>query len=252
MTTEQRNDLLAWYESHVPAMPLSVAKKHMLDLESTLTIEHPEDEKYRTEIEAALKLVTNRVDDLLPKVPAPISQHDESIGNRVKMAWPDHLQRSTMYIHMHLCELLYAWNLNPYRIADERAIVDEHSETMGLTRFIFPTQGDANAFTNHYGIVDFLVNGQVERDTEGYPCWVATFTNRFERDQVNAFLEIYNAAIMKLVVIHDERRRAVSMDNGKYGFITVDHFNQREAIELTRISAARELLGRGYKNLNQS
>lgn len=248
MTIEitQQGKLLAWYRDHVPAMPLATAKQHMMTLEHEVKVIAP-DSRFQAEFGECLKLVTNRVDELLPKVPATVTQHDHSIGDRVKLNWPAHFQASTMYIHMHLCELLYAWNLNPYRPALSAATVDEYSETLGLTRFVFPTRGDAQAFINQYAIIDFVVSEQFSPE-DNEAAWAVTFTNRFERDEVNGFLEIYNRAVVALTTIYDEQRRAVSIDNGKFGFVTADHFTTRETIELAKIRTAREKLGRGFKN----
>lgn len=240
-----------WYAQAIPNMSLEVLKRHNVDLEAKLDFVG---NIGREEIESALKLIHARIDELLPKTPADVETHDHFNGDRIAQNWPTELSREAMRVHMHFCELVYAWKLNPARTSHGDATVDEFAESNGISRFIFESRGDAGDFIDHFGLEDFITTwatktGASHPVTER-PFWYIELTNKFAPSDVHEFLGAYNSAIMALSVIYDERRRAVSIDDGKFGFVTADHFTARENIELNKITAARQKLGLGFRALN--
>jgi hypothetical protein len=137
--------------------------------------------------------------------------------------------------------------LNPYRRAESQGVatIDEYAEHLGLSRFAFLSKEAREDFLDYYGLTDFVVS-RVDADpapSSDNPYWFVTLTNKFHPNDVRAFLDVYKSAMNTLAVIHDERERAIHNDGNKVGFITADHFNQRELTELVKIKAAREQLG---------
>lgn len=254
MTTESLTLNTKWYEGNVPLMPLNVLRQHHKDLENKLNSSLPFSEVERLEITGCLKVLEKRMDELLPKLPAAIDAHDHFSGDRVKNNWPEELGRTSMTIHLHLCELIDVWRVSSQRSSTTEITVDEVAETRGRSVFVFGSKSDAGDFVDHFLLEDFLL---VEPKATGFVgpddtvFFYIELTNKFHRDDVNNFLEVYNQAIMALTVIYEERRRALSVDNGKYGFVTASHFSARETIELNKISAARQKLGLGFKLLNE-
>lgn len=252
MTTESLTSV-QWYEGNVPFMTLNVLRQHHKDLESKLNSGLQFSEAERLEIAKCLLILEKRMDELLPKIPAAIDVHDRLSGDRVKKNWPDELSRTSMVVHLHLCELIDAWRVSSQRVSTTEITVDEVAETRGRSVFVFGSKSDAGDFIDHFLLEDFIL---VEPTATGFVgpddtvFFYIELTNKFYRNDVNDFMEVYNKAIMSLSVIYEERRRALSMDNGKYGFVTASHFNARETIELNKISGARQKLGLGFKLLN--
>lgn len=229
-----------WYEANLPLMPVSVARRHQFDITQKLLIE--DDGQKLEALRVCLDVIEKHLDETLPKAPASFEQHDHSIGDRAANNWPEHLHRSTLLVHLHLCELLDSWRINPLRYASSRIWVNEDQEREGLTHFEFQSKTDLNAFIDHYKLADFIVLiGSYLGDSGGY----LNLSNKFERDETNKFLETYNACVNRLAIIADERRRAIVIDGGKIGFMTVDHYSVRERNELEQITRARCLLGLG-------
>lgn len=252
------DNLANHYRDNLGSMSLEVLKRHAIDLEMAMQAFErnslPLTEHDRMEIAESLKLLNERIDELLPTEAANVEAHDYSIGARITQSWPIHLNRSTMRMHMHFCELLYSWNLSPFKRERGVATVDELAETEGLTRFYFHSKADAGNFIDHFGLEDFVTVEPSQTGTlnelTGRPFWFLHLTNKFDTREVHEFLGVYMSAINALKVIYDERRRAVTNDNGQIGFVTAEHFTSREVMELSRIRAAREKLGVGFKELN--
>lgn len=225
--------ITSWYQDNIPLMTLDVLKRHHLELETY-------DD---SDAKNALTLVAARIDELLPKLPG----HAEVHANNVHTRWPLHLPYQTYRIHIHLRELLYAWNLSPCNTGGRDSSVDEFAETEGITRFVFSGRSDPGNFMDFHGLNDFLV-GEIEGlSSPAGSFFYLTLTNKFHEDDVNKFLGVYGRSINTLAIIYEERRRAVQMDGGKIGFITADHFTTREQIALNNLRAAREALGAGFK-----
>ena len=185
----------------------------------------------------------------IPTVSADIVDHEASTGFRSSNAWPasdeTHDSHSELLIHFHFCELIHAWNLNPYKrdVSTGTVSVDEYAEHLGISRFAFLSKESREDFLDFYGLDDFVVN-RVDADSEkNNPYFFLTLTNKFHPNAVRDFLTVYKTSMNTLAVIHDERERAIRNDGNKVGFITADHFSLREATELTNIRKAREKLG---------
>jgi hypothetical protein len=247
-----------WYAENIPSMNLAVLKNHAMDLENQLaSFERgnlPLTQNDVIEINKCLTLLHTRIDELLPKAPALIETHDNVWGNRITSSWPSDLPESSMRMHMHFCELIYTWQMSPHRRETSTPTVDECAEAHGASRFIFSDKADAGNFIDAYDLEDFILvevtrTGLSDSNTNK-PFYFIELTNKFAHNAVHEFLAIYQSAINALTVIYDERRRAVSYDNGKYGYVTSAHFTTRETVELNRIRAAREVLGAGFRNIN--
>lgn len=241
------------------AMPLDVLRRHALEFENQLAAwesgKLPLTANDRLEIAESLRVLNNRIDELMPIVPASLGVGDLFRVEQVAERWPIELPTHTRQIHMHFRELAFAWQISPFRNTEssQTVSVDEFAETSGISRIIFETPQDAGNFVDHFDLEDFLLRKATptgsNHPTTGRPFFYIELTNRFAREDVAAFIEVYSAAIMALSVIHAERRRAISMDNGRYGFVTSDHFTARETMELCKIAGARTKLGAGYKRL---
>lgn len=253
----------AWFEANVNSMSLTVLRRKYDDFEGQLIAYErgnlPLTKFDRMEICAAQRVIEERMDELLPKIPQSIDAHDKVTGCRSQNNWPQEFHRSTLIVHLHLCELLFAWRLRPEGKHADKVSVDEYAETLGRSRFIFGSKSDAGDFIDHYGLEDFVLTepkatGQTESTPDGKSVTVfyfVEFTNKFHRDDVNDFIRAYNLHLLNLSVVYEERRRAVSIENGKFGYVHADHFSEREVHELNAIRAAREKLGVGFRLLNQ-
>lgn len=200
----------------------------------------------RAEIGAVLEIIEKRLDEITPTKAAQIEDHDRLNGCRSSESWPTWLHANTLRIHWHWCELLEAWNLNPFKRQESfgAATVDESAEAEGITRFVFPNVENRNDFIEAYHLEDFirhLYNPSSEGDF-----FALTLVNNFDKTDAAEFLNVLKHATNQLAVIHDERMRAIRNDGGRVGFITVDHFNRRELHEMLRITQARNMLGAKY------
>lgn len=173
-----------------------------------------------------------------PKTPASLNEHDQLAGYKSAQVWPSDANPHSLAMHYHFCELLGAWNLNPFKRIESIGVagVDEIAETNGVTLFNFVSSAAREDFLDFYGLDDFVVS---KKDGAFY--WV-TLTNSFGTPEVTAFLDVYKSAMNSLANIEDERTRAIRNDGNKVGFICADHFNARELNELIKIRAAREAL----------
>jgi hypothetical protein len=242
-------------------MPLDVLKRRALEFENQLAAwengKLPLTANDRLEIAESLKALNKRIDELMPIVPASLGIGDNFSVEPVAERWPIELPTHTRQIHMHFRELVYAWQINPFRNTDssQTVTVDEFAETSGISRFVFEDAQDAGNFIDHFALEDFVKVDATptgsNHPTTGRPFFYIELTNKFAREDVAEFIEVYSSAIMALSVIHDERRRAISMDNGRYGFVTSDHFTARETLALCEIAGARIKLGAGYKSLTK-
>lgn len=244
-----------WYRANVHEMVPDVLKRHRIELEGKMALyqKHllPLTEQDRMEIVEAIATIEARLDEVLPKVPAAIDEHDHNIGDRAKLNWPVHLQPSTLKVHLHFCELIDSWRINSRRRFGSFVGVNETAEHEGVSGFNFDSEADLADFLAHYQLNDFVVNrakyevpiSYEETRTTHY----LTLSNKFTAAEVNGFLDVYKSAVNGLAIIHDERRRATNVDGGRIGFLAVDHFNYRETVELDRITAARSILGAGLR-----
>lgn len=173
-----------------------------------------------------------------PTIPAKINDHDQLAGHKSAQVWPTDANPHSLAIHYHFCELLAAWNLNPFKRVEAIGVagVDEIAETKGVTLFNFVSSCAREDFINCYGLEEFVVR---KRDAAFY--WV-TLTNSFGKPEVTEFLDVYKSAMQSLAVIEDERNRAIRNDGNKIGFICADHYVSRELNELMKIKYARDLL----------
>lgn len=240
-----------WYRDNVDEMPVDVLQRHRSDLDGKMAL-HEKGyfdllEADRMEIVEALKVIEERLDEVLPKVPAAIDEHDRNVGNRVHNNWPEYLQRSTLQVHLHLCELIDSWRMHPERRSDGFAGANEVAETEGISAFDFDVVTDRSDFIDHYELDDFVVTQTQYETHNGEQSYYLVLSNKFTPTEVNGFLDVYKRAINSLAIIADQRRRAMNVDGGKVGFITAEHFSSREAIELKRIEQARSVLGAGPK-----
>lgn len=251
-----------WFAEQAPVMPLDVLQRHAVDFKNQLEAADrgnlPLTQNDRMEIGQALNVLNGRIDELLPIAPAGLEISDSFSLERVSDRWPIELPATTRQVHMHWRELIFAWRISPFREShgSEQITVDEFAETSGISRFVFESKQDAGDFLDHFDLGDFVTarpteTGSVHSAT-GRPYFYIELTNKFPAENVKAFLEVYASAIMALTVIYDERRRAVSMDNGKFGYVTAHHFTARERIELDRIIFARQNLGTNFRQLTES
>lgn len=189
-------------------------------------------------------------------IPAQITDHDEMAGFPASKAWPSDSSEHSLRLHLHFCELIHAWNLSPYRREAQRsqvASVNQEAETRGESQFSFVSLADRTAFVKHFGLDDFVSDtfdpksGEpgVEPFTEISHFYLLTLNNKLGRLEINAFFRTYQNAMNNLSIIETERRRAISNDGNRVGFITSEHFAGREMFELSRIRTARVQLGAG-------
>jgi hypothetical protein len=239
---------------HVHQMTPQVLRRHYVEYERMIELADQNvmmlTESDRVEIAGAMKLIEDRLDEIIPKMAADIADHDRLSGYKTSLNWPDELPTHTKHIHFHFVELLEAWNLNPFKRDMTVSTVDEYAETHGETRFAFCSKESREDFLEFYGLDDFVVRRDDPVDeVDVYPnanvskFWLLTLTNKFGKPEVESFLTTYRSAMNTLVAIHDERERAIRNDGGKIGFLCVDHFAARETHELMRIRHAREMLG---------
>jgi hypothetical protein len=238
----------SWYRDNVTQMPVKVLTRHQLDLEAKLALHEKGQfcllEGSRMEIVEAIKVITERLDEILPKVPATIDEHDRNVGNRVHDNWPIHAQSTSLEMHLHFCELIDSWKLNPARRFVSNVSVILESEHAGISAFGFNDSRDLGDFVVNYQLGDFVVS--VTASGTQNPNTLV-LSNRFTKEQVHPFLDVYKSVISRLASIHDERRRATNIDGGRVGFLSVDHFHTRETIELQRLMRARMELGLGSR-----
>jgi hypothetical protein len=177
--------------------------------------------------------------------PAQIDDHDRLSGYRARTNWPAWLHVNTLNIHMHYCELVQAWNLNPFRRQESFSVVtvDESAEAEGISRFVFCSVESLNDFIDGNEL-EHLIEKLHEPGPSGAYYW-ATLRNNFGRDEMQAFMDDYRRSMVELATIQNERMGAIRHDGGKVGYITADHFTSREMYELNRIKAARQKLGAG-------
>lgn len=230
-----------WFEDNLPLMPLTVIRRHQFEFTQALenfTLRTDE----RMEMKRALNAINKYLDSVLPKVPASLNDHDRLMANRAHRNWPERMPKSTLLVHLHLCELVDSWRINPMRRDKSSKIyINSIAESDGRTKFEFDRADDRDAFVKHYQIEDFVV--QRGNFTEG-GCFLI-LSNKFTQDQANEFMTIYNGCINRLSAIADARTRAIAMDNGRVGFLTIDHFITQESMEMAQIREARKRLGAG-------
>jgi hypothetical protein len=179
-------------------------------------------------------------------VPADIRDHDLLSGNPTSKSWPKSTNsHASQLIHFHFCELIHAWNLNPFRRIEARGVaaVDELAEERGESLFSFTSKEGRDDFIGYYGLEDFVLPREDKGNT---PFRWLRLANQFALTDINAFMTTYRNAMMTLSIIHDERLRAIKNDGNKVGFLMTDHFCARELHELMRIRQAREKLGAGF------
>ncbi|MFG2268083.1 hypothetical protein [Streptomyces sp. NPDC048720] len=184
------------------------------------------------------------VPELLNLIPAQIHDHDSIAMHPVKSVWPSNLAPSSLKMHQHFCELLMAWNINPFRSDPGTAAVDGVAETSGITRFSFTSRESMDAFIHFYGLRDFIVEVVHAKRSDSFH--FLTLTNKFLPSDVEKFFTVYRECMMNLTSIQEERMRALRVDGGKIGHAFADHFAARETNELMRIRHARTELGAGH------
>lgn len=231
-----------WWREHaheVPAKRLEGERALWGTIQSTAVLSDAE----RAEIDGTMKAIEKQLDSITPIQAAQIEDHDRLTGYRSSDNWPTWMHANTLRIHWHWCELLEAWNLNPFKRQESfgTATVDESAEVNGITRFVFPSLESAKDFADEYDLWEFTVGGIVDRNEHEFA--YVTLVNNFDRALSAEFLNVVKHATNQLAIIHDERMRAIRNDSGRIGYITVTHFNQREQHEMNRISAARQKLG---------
>lgn len=231
-----------WYRANIDKMPVDVLREHHRNIQEKIAAYERGsiflDESMRLEITEILGIMANRLDDIIPKLPFDVSDHDKLCGQRSATNWPDYLPRHTLLVHSHWCELLHSWNLNPFRTEDREACVDIGAETTGMTCFIFPTKADANDFLDYNSIDDF-----VEDLFESTGTFCLILKNKFDEEKAKTFFSTYSSAMNALAIVEEERRRAIRNDGGKVTYVSVQHFSDREIFHLLRIKQARLILG---------
>lgn len=240
-----------WYRDNVSQMAPDVLQRHQMDLEGKFTLHEKGllklSEADRMEIAEALQSVNRQLDEILPKIPAAIDEHDRSVGNRVHRNWPSHFQTSTLTIHLHFCELIDSWRIHPARTQRFTSYlgVAEEAEVKGNSAFNFDNKDDLNAFLEFYQLDDFIVSRDSFEGVNNRKFYHLILSNKFTPDEVNRFMNVYKSAINRLAGIAEERRRAINLDGGRVGFLTIDHFSFQEQVELNHILTARCELGMG-------
>jgi hypothetical protein len=177
----------------------------------------------------------------IPLQPAQVDEHDNFRAIPTRSEWPANLAPSTLKLHLHFCELVDAWNLNPFRRDTGVASVDQYAETLGKSRFSFTSKIALDDWLEYYMLDDFVVVRNEATRSQAFH--FITLTNKFLPSEIEQFLTTYRDAMQSLTVLEEERRRAIIMDGNKVGHLHVDHFNARETYELMRIKRARIQLG---------
>jgi hypothetical protein len=239
--------LATYYSDNVHQMHASVIQRHYVNHETQLALfergKLPLTESDRAELVEAIKVLGDRLDEIVPKMAADITDHDKLMGNKASLNWPDHLQPETLKLHLHFCELIDGWNLRPDRVGNGTgtATVDEYAETNGVSRFSFVSKADRTNWLTYYFLDDFVAD-TIDAN-HGSPYYFVELRNVYPKSQVRHFLDVYRSAINCLAALNEESQRAIRNDGGKVGFVTVDHFAARQVHELNRISLARQMLG---------
>lgn len=240
-----------WYRDNVGEMSISVLNRHQSDLDGKLALYErnllPLTETDRMEITESIRVIAERLDEILPKVPAAIDEHDRNVGNRVHDNWPEYLQKSTLQVHLHFCELIDSWRIHHKRRFTGHVGVNEAAEVKGESAFDFDSNEDLRDFLDNYQLDDFVVTRTSYQSVNNKTSYYLVLSNKFTAEEVNKFLDVYKSSVARLSTIYGERRRAVNVDGGRIGFIVVDHFATREVMEMERINAARTILGAGAK-----
>jgi hypothetical protein len=190
---------------------------------------------------ARLELAGNSPADLPVLQPAQIHDHDNFRAVPTKSEWPSNLAPSTLKLHLHFCELVDSWNLNPFRRDTGVAAVDQFAETQGISRFSFTSKIALDDFLDYNLLDDFIVSRNEASRSDAFH--FVTLTNKFLPSEIEAYFTIYREAMESLTVLEEERHRAIRMDANKVGYVTIDHFCARETHELMRIKRARSALG---------
>ncbi|GHF92409.1 hypothetical protein [Streptomyces griseosporeus] len=236
-----------WFEAHIHEMSMQVLKRHLIEYENMLNSYRegnlPLTVSDRMEIDAIVTLLQDRLDEIMPKMPADIADHDSTRGWRTALDWPAHLPQHTLKIHYHFCELLTAWNLNPNRRDTSTVTIDESAEALGITRFVFCSNKGRDDFLDFFSLDDFVVRLW----DDGTYAWLE-LTNKFNKAEAEQFLTTLRECVNMLSVIQEERNRAIRNDNGKIGYVLVEHFTSREFDVLLRIKQARSMLGMGVES----
>lgn len=188
----------------------------------------------------------NDVPELLSLQPAQVFDHDNLASHATSTVntWPQNLDGSTLQIHYHFCEMLFAWNVNPFKRDMGVAAVDSVAESSGVTRFSFTTKESLDDFLDFYALDDFVVRRIDAPRSDSFH--FVELTNKFLPSDVRQFFAVYRGCMQNLTVINDERRRALINDGNRVGHAFVDHFCAREAHELRTIKLARMTLGAGH------
>lgn len=183
--------------------------------------------------------------------PAQVDERDGFALSPVANSWPPNLAVSTSKLHHHFCELVYAWNMNPFKRRNPDAepspesigvaAVDVTAEAEGRSRFSFLSKQDLDDFLDHYTLDDFVLH-VIEASRSDAFCFVE-LNNKFLHSNIEQFFTIYRDAMMNLTVVEEQRRRALVMDGNKVGHVFVDYYTEVAVHEMNRIKAARQTLG---------
>lgn len=248
-----------WFREHINEMTASVLRQNYVDYENKLASfelgQLPLTQSDRMEIVEILSVLSGRLDEIIPQMAMDIVEHDVTTGRRSAENWPDDLPKHTLMIHLHLCELIDSWNINPHRRLESQGVatIDQFAETLGITRFAFTSKEGREDFLEFYGLEDFEVERIDAREPReasdgggiipGDPYWYIRLSNKFAKEDVQTFLDVYRSALNTLAALNEERARAIRHDGGRVGFTCIEHFTIQELHELTRIRQAREQLG---------
>lgn len=172
---------------------------------------------------------------------------------RVDAAWPQNFKGHTKQMHLHFCELLDTWLIHPDRISSTNRpiVIDSEAEYDGQTVFHFPNWWEMNEFVSFFNLRPFMYEWakvQPIGNSADQP-FALELRNCFDSADAHEFLSRYHNAVDRLISIHQERVRAIQLDAGHVGYLSADHFNTRERVQLHHIDHARETLAR---SLNKS
>lgn len=163
---------------------------------------------------------------------------------RVDFVWPKDYKEHTKQMHLHWCELLDTYKFHPDRAdMNSSPSINQNAEMDGLTIFEFANHYEALEFISFFKLHDFVESSGAAEGVN-----YIQLRNCFNSAAAHEFLQKYTTAIRNLTVIHQERMRAVAIDNGYVGYLSSDHFNVRERIQIRHIDAARYCLSQSLNS----
>lgn len=238
----------SWYREHAHEMTPDVIRARIKEL-GAISNDPNLANIERLEIGKSVKVLTDRWNEVIPHIPAPVNQHDKvNRRGRAESAWPVEMPKHTLYVHLHFSELVDDWRIHPHRNSLGNISVNEVAEHAGKTVIDFDSERDLSNFVECFSLHDFIMNAVSYKGDGGNVLFQLELRNRFNSSDASTFIDALNGCMNRLAIISTERERANRVDGGRIGLMSVDHFHAREEMQLNHILHARLALGKSVES----